>query len=113
VTYRMKIAGGAKTKLALGLFAAPCVTVELDGKRIANVSLAPYTADLGDLSEGEHTLDITVHASRVNTFGVLHNSDYTVSWFGPDAWHTEDSRWSYEYRITKSGLLTAPRLFKA
>ena len=112
VTYRMKIQGGAKTKVALGLFAAPCVTVELDGKRVSNVSLAPYTADLGDLSEGEHILDITVHASRVNTFGVFHNSDYTVTWFGPSAWHTVDEKWSYEYRITPSGLLTAPRVFR-
>ena len=48
VTYRTKIQGGAKTKVALGLFAAPCVTVELDGKRVSNISLAPYTADLGN-----------------------------------------------------------------
>jgi len=111
-TYRMKITGGRRTKLALGLYAAPCVTVELDGKRMGNASLAPYTVDLGALSEGEHTLDITVFASRVNTFGALHLSDYTVRWFGPGAWHTENEDWSYEYRITPTGLLTAPRLYQ-
>ena len=66
LTYRTKISGGAKTKVAFDLLSAPAVTVELDGKRIANVSLAPHTADLGELSKGEHTLDFTVYASRIN-----------------------------------------------
>ena len=25
-----------------------------------------------------------------------------------DAWRSEDERWSYEYRLTAQGLLTAP-----
>ena len=111
-SYRMKIPGGSNVTLSLGLFAAPCVTVELDGKRMGNASLAPYTVDLGALSEGEHTLDITVYASRINTFGTLHLSDYTICWFGPTAWHSENEDWSYEYRITPTGLLTAPRLYR-
>ena len=87
------------------------ITVELDGKRMGNASLAPYTVDLGHLSSGTHTLDITVYASRINTFGVLHMTDYTTLWIGPKEWHTENEDWSYEYRITPTGLLTAPRLY--
>jgi len=112
LTYRTKISGGQRTKVRLSLFAAPCVTVELDGKRIANVSLAPYEADLGDLPAGEHVLDFTVFGSRINTFGALHLSDYTVTWFGPDAWRSEGDRWSYEYRLTQQGLLTSPRMYR-
>ena len=112
LTYRLKLQGGCDTQLRLGLFAAPCVTVELDGKRMGNASLAPYRVDLGALSEGEHVLDITVFGSRINTFGALHLSDYTITWFGPDAWRSEGTSWSYEYRLTEQGLLTAPTLRK-
>ncbi len=112
VTYRCKIQGGSNAKLGLGLYLAPCVTVALDGEVKGNVSLAPHTVDLGYLSEGEHTLDIKVYASRVNTFGTFHLSDYKETWFGPPAWHTTGDRWAYEYRLEESGLLTAPRLLR-
>ena len=46
--------------VAFDLLSAPAVTVELDDKRISNVSLAPHTANLGELLEGEHILDFTV-----------------------------------------------------
>ena len=105
MTYRLNVDLPAAAQLRLGLFAAPCVTVEVDGERIANVSLAPYAADI---PAGKHVLDITVFGSRINTFGALHLSDYTVTWFGPDAWRSENDRWSYEYRLTQQGLLTAP-----
>ena len=111
LTYRFKLDGGKNTKIRLGLFAAPCVVADLDGKRVANVSLAPYEADLGQLSEGGHTLDLKVYLSRINTFGALHLSNYACLWFGPDGWYSEDEFWSYEYRITPDGLLTAPRIF--
>ncbi len=110
VTYHFDVEGGSRKKLRLGLFAAPCVTAELDGKRIANVSLAPYEADLGELAPGTHSLDITVWASRVNTFGTFHLSDHVLDWFGPRAWRTEGEDWTYDYRLTPSGLLTEPRL---
>ena len=87
------------------------MVADLDGKRVANISLAPYEADLGQLSEGEHTLDLKVYLSRINTFGALHLSNYSHTWFGPDGWYSEDEHWSYEYRITPDGLLTAPRIF--
>ena len=112
MTYRFKIDGGKDTKLCLGLFAAPCICAELDGKRLANLSLSPHSVDLGKLSEGEHTLDLVVSLSRINTFGTLHMSDGKRRWFGPDGWYTEDEDWSYEYMLKNAGLITAPRLYK-
>jgi len=112
VTYHFKVNGGVNAKLALGLYSGACVTAKLDGKKVGNISLAPYTVDLGKLSDGEHLLDITVHASRINTFGAFHLSKYDLKWIGPNAWHTEGNAWSYEYRLYESGLLTAPRLIK-
>ncbi len=112
MTYRVKINGGKDTKLCLGLFKAPCVCAELDGKRVANLSLSPHSIDLGKLSEGEHTLDLVVSLSRINTFGTLHMCDGRRDWFGPDGWYTEDEDWTYGYMLKDSGLITAPRIYK-
>ena len=112
MTYRVKIDGGNNTKLCLGLFKAPCVCAELDGKRVANLSLSPYSVELGKLSEGEHTLDLVVSLSRINTFGTLHMCDGKRRWFGPDGWYTEDEDWTYGYMLKDSGLITAPRIYK-
>ena len=111
LTYRWRLAGGERFRLRLGLFSAPCVTVALDGKRIANVSLSPSEADLGRLSEGDHVLDITVYPSRINSFGTFHLNDYSVIWFGPQAWRSTGMRWTYNYRLAPSGLLSEPYLF--
>ena len=111
LTYRWRLAGGEHLRLRLGLFSAPCVTAELDGKRIANLSLSPSEVDLGWLGEGEHVLDITVFPSRINSFGTFHLNDYSVLWFGPQAWRSTGSRWTYTYRLAPSGLLSEPRLF--
>ncbi len=111
MTYRLKIDGGKDTKLCLGLFAAPCVCAELDGKRVANLSLSPYSVELGKLSEGEHTLDLVVSLSRINTFGTLHMCDGKRRWFGPDGWYTEDEDWTYGYMLKPTGLITAPRMY--
>ena len=112
MTYRLKIDGGRNTKLCLGLFTAPCVCAELDGKRVANLSLSPYSVDLGKLTEGEHTLDLVVSLSRINTFGTLHMCDGKRRWFGPDGWYTEDEDWTYGYMLKPTGLITAPRMYK-
>ncbi|MBR0229074.1 MAG: hypothetical protein IJQ62_12070 [Clostridia bacterium] len=111
LTYRYHIRGGENLRLRLGLFSAPCVTAELDGKRVANLSLAPSEADLGYLPEGDHVLDITVFASRVNSFGALHLNDYALTWYGPQAWRTTGMYWTKTYRLTPSGLLSEPHLF--
>ncbi|MBQ3088271.1 MAG: hypothetical protein IJC36_01420 [Clostridia bacterium] len=112
LTYRTKIMGGANTEVRLGLLSAPCVVAYLDGKKVANISLNPHSADLGNLSEGEHTLDFVVYASRVNTFGTFHWTHRCHHWYGPPAWRSKGADWSYEYWIKESGILTAPRIIK-
>ena len=111
LTYRWRLSGGERLRLRLGLFSAPCVTAELDGKRAANLSLSPSETDLGFLDEGEHILDITVYPSRINSFGTFHLNDHSVIWFGPQAWRSTGMRWSHCYRLAPSGLLSEPHLF--
>ncbi len=111
LTYRWHLSGGERLRLRLGLFSAPCVTAELDGKRVANLSLSPSEADLGLLNRGNHVLDITVFPSRINSFGTFHLNDRTVLWFGPQAWRSTGMRWTRTYRLAPSGLLSEPHLF--
>ncbi len=111
LTYRYRLRGGRKLRLRLGLFSAPCVTLDLDGRRIANLSLSPSEADLGFLPEGDHVLDLTVFPSRINSFGTFHLNDRSVVWFGPQAWRSNGMRWTYTYRLAPSGLLSEPHLF--
>lgn len=111
LTYRWHLQGGESLRLRLGLFSAPCVTAELDGKRVANLSLSPSECDLGFLAEGEHILDLTVYPSRINSFGTFHLNDASVIWFGPQAWRSTGMRWSRTYRLTPTGLLSEPHVF--
>ncbi|MBR6028377.1 MAG: hypothetical protein IKP40_04745 [Clostridia bacterium] len=111
LTYRYHLKGGERLRLRLGLFSAPCVTAELDGRRVANLSLSPSEAILGCLPEGDHVLDLTVWPSRVNSFGTFHLNDYSVIWFGPQAWRSSGMQWTRNYRLAPSGLLSEPHLF--
>ena len=112
MTYRWRIKGGRKLRLRLGRFNAPCVTAELDGKRVGDLSLSPSEVSLGHLTEGDHILDITVYPSRINSFGMLHLNDPTLTWFGPNAWRTTGMQWTKNYMLTPTGLLTEPHLFE-
>ena len=98
--------------MRLGRFAAPCVVADLDGKRIGNLSLAPSEADLGFLPKGSHLLEITLFASRINSFGTFHLNDYNMTWFGPQAWRSTGMRWTRNYRLAPSGLLSEPHLYE-
>ncbi len=108
VTYRFRLRGG-NYAMQLGLYAAPCVTVRVDGKE-ENVSLAPYLTQLR-IPEGEHTVEIRVFASRANTFGALHNVNGADSWYGPGYWGSWAKDFSYGYRLKPTGLLSAPILY--
>ena len=110
VTYHVPVEGCQQRRVRLGLYAAPCVTASLDGKRLGNISLAPHEAALDLSAPGKHLLDLTVYASRINTFGTFHLSDYQLNWFGPHAWRSTGIDWSYAYRLQPTGLLTEPYL---
>lgn len=113
VTYKCSVKGnGEELGVMIPHFAQPVCTVSVDGKRTGTVALSPYTAPLGKLDESEHLVEITAYGNRYNTFGALHMADPARSWYGPDAWRTNGTRWSYEYVIKSSGILSAPILVK-
>lgn len=93
-------------------FAAPLLAVDLDGKDVGKIAFQPHTLDLGDVAPGRHTMRITAYGNRDHAFGAIHLPDGLTKWYGPDAFRTSDSWWSYEYTIREMGLLTAPRILK-
>lgn len=89
------------------LFAGAVIGVSLDGKEIGNIAYAPFKLSIPDVDEGEHTLSLTLYATRVNTFGALHNCTDT-RWKGPGMYYTRGCEWSYEYALEKVGILKSP-----
>ena len=97
--------------LHAGKFRSPALAVRVDGEKKGLIAFSPYTADLGALEAGKHTLEITMYGSRINTFGTVHNCNEATTWYGPDSWRTRGDSWSYEYQLKRTGILTSPVLF--
>ncbi|HBL41115.1 MAG TPA: hypothetical protein DDY98_05925 [Ruminococcaceae bacterium] len=112
VTYKFKLDTAKDMKLAIKHFAQPLCTVAVDGKRIATVAIAPYEASFESVEPGEHEIEITAFGNRFNTFGALHNADHNCKWHGPDSWRKEGARWSCEYLLRPTGILSAPMILK-
>lgn len=111
VTYHLKLNGqGVEQAVHAPKFVAPLLTVALDGQRAGPIAFPPFQVELGKVSKGAHSLDITVYGSRVNAFGCVHNADERMTWFGPNAWRTTGDAWAYEYQLKPAGLLTAPAI---
>jgi len=85
------------------------ISAELDGKPVGNVVFAPYDLIIRDVPAGKHTLSLTLHITRVNTFGGLHNTA-CPRWIGPNTWFSKADAWSYEYQLKDNGILKSPIL---
>ena len=113
VTYKCVVEGNdEELSVMIPHFAQPVCTVGVDGVRTGTVALSPYTAPLGKLSKGKHLVEITAFGNRFNTFASLHMADPAARWYGPDAWRRKGTRFSYEYNVKPSGIITAPTLVK-
>jgi len=113
VTYHCSVSGGGKAAyVECAQFRQPVLSAALDGETLGVIALCPYRLPLGELSAGEHKLDITAFGNRINTFGEIHNSHFVEKWYGPNAWRSDREHWSYEYRLWDCGILTAPRFLK-
>lgn len=84
------------------------VKVILDGDFKGYIAFEPYELLIENLEQGEHCLELILCGTRVNTFGCLHNADTSIVRFGPPAWQSQQSAWSYEYRLWETGILSSP-----
>ena len=71
------------------------------------VAFSPYTASF-DVAAGKHEVKIDAYIPRTNGFGPLHNSDEKLNYQSPKAWRTSGDSWSYEYNLTREGVLSRP-----
>ena len=113
ITYKteINIEKECNAELVVSRYRGSLIRVKIDGKDSGCIVYPPYNLKLGKLSAGKHTVEITCFGNRANTFGSLHNNNYTDKWFGPRHWYTEDLKgWCYEYVLNDFGILNSPVL---
>ncbi|MBR3967274.1 MAG: hypothetical protein IKJ91_09405 [Clostridia bacterium] len=105
---------GKERTLQIPHFSGALIKIVLDGNDLGHIMTSPFCIELGMLSKGEHTLDITVFGTRGNAFGAVHNTKLEEEhyWYGPGAWRTHNEpEWSDAYVLKKTGLIDTPIIF--
>lgn len=124
ITYTVEIPADIATPCALQVsdFAAPVLDVRVTDDNtertdfLGSIAWSPYAVALtkkgGDRRRGgsPSSVSITAYGNRQNAFGPLHCSLRQLSWYGPPAWRTEGTAWTYEYRLEPAGILATPAL---
>jgi hypothetical protein len=110
IKYSFKINGGGKKTLEISKYRGAVIKVFVDGEEKGYIDFPPHRLPLGELAEGEHTVDLVLYGNRMNTFGQLHKTNEFLEWTGPDSWRTRNRFWTDEYQLTRFGILSAPRL---
>ncbi|MBR6766228.1 MAG: hypothetical protein IKM06_07065 [Clostridia bacterium] len=86
--------------------------VSVDGKDLGVVAISPYCLSLGEMTKGEHKIDITVFGTRFNGFGPIHNNVKRYPYWGPNSWRTYDSpMWNDCYILRPTGILNNPTVY--
>ena len=67
-----------------------------------------YTADLGKIPAGKHTIEFKLYGNRYNAFGSLHNFSAAEHWCGPDRWFTQGDAYGNEYQLRPMDILKSP-----
>ena len=111
VTYHLSVETEGDFALQCTHFRNPLLAVDLDGKRVGVIAYSPYLLPIS-CAPGKHAVDLTAYGNRCNAFGAVHCADETIVWYGPDAWRTQGPQWSDEYRLRRTGILSAPRVLK-
>ncbi|MDE6273765.1 MAG: hypothetical protein K2L87_01795 [Clostridiales bacterium] len=114
ITYRIPFeCGGGELCVTADFYHGALISAKLDGEETGKVVLPPYKLHIPDVSAGKHVLELTLYASRINSFGALH-ACVPIKWKGPSMWYTSGNCWSYEYALTDVGIMKKPvlRLFK-
>ena len=93
-------------------YRAAVLALYVDGKRVDTIAYSPYASKLGKLSAGVHDVTIEAFISRQNCFGHVHCADEKLRWIGPQSWKTIESSWTYEYRLTREGIISTPIFYK-
>lgn len=88
------------------------VKVSVDDEAAEHLVFPPYIVKLPRLKKEKHVLKVTLFGHRRNSFGPVHLADLKEQWIGPPAWRSEGDCWSYDYRLCREGIMSAPILLK-
>ena len=99
---------GESAKVSVWHYRGAVIKAFLDGAFAGYIAFEPYQLYLPHIGRGKHRLELVLYGTRINTFGSVHNADTSVVRFGPPVWQTEQSAWSYEYRLKETGILSSP-----
>lgn len=110
ITYELPFTSpGGRCAVRVSSYRGAAVTVKVDEDDVERIiAYEPYTAELGELTAGEHTLYVTLLGTRHNSFGAMHATDYGNNWYGPDKWRTGGEGWCYEYKYRDMGVMCSP-----
>ena len=107
ITYHLE-AEGSSIRIEATRYRGALISVAIDGEEKGKIVYPPYLLDVDGLADGNHKVDITLFGNRFNAFGSVHLTDTKHSWHGPDAWRSDEERWSYEYVLRDVGILARP-----
>lgn len=110
IKYSFKIMGGGKKTIEISKYRGAVIKVFVDGEHKGYVDFPPHRCDLGELSDGEHTVDLILYGNRMNTLGQLHNTNDDIPWANSDSWRTKGRFWTDDYMFYPTGIMTSPRI---
>lgn len=112
ITYECEyVSDGSRVALCVPKWAGSVISISIDGEKKGLIALEPNALELGSLSTGPHRISITVFGNRFNTFGAIHNCVDHYQWYGPNAWRTHGTEWSYQYQLKETGILSTPMIY--
>lgn len=111
ITYSFDInvpVGADAVRLHTHFYRGALVSVNVDGGEEKKSVYPPYDVLFEGLSEGKHTVNMTLFGNRNNCFSALHQSDRSLWWKGPQMWKTSGDSFTYEYNLVEMGILASP-----
>ena len=103
--------GQARREIDFASFKGALVEATLDGRFIGDIAFAPFVAELGELSQGEHKLDLKLFCTRVNGCGAVHLTN-RLRYSGPASYRTSGNHFSYDYTLIPQGILRSPMILQ-
>jgi hypothetical protein len=111
ITYHIPIeTEGGDISIRSGFYVGAMQEASIDGKEAVPMIYPPYTAKLGTIEAGKHTIYLTFYGTRQNGFGALHLADEKRTFINPSSWRTTGDEWCYEYMLRKMGVLASPEI---
>lgn len=69
---------------------------------------APYKVSLGQLTPGQHKIELKLYGNRFNTFGSFHGAKPFIWNGGPDNWRSSGIFWTDTYNLKPLGIMQPP-----